>query len=271
MPDSSVELGVTAQQNQQVNDNSQIAPRGGVYAEPPRIGHIRHYNNGQTIIAEGDESTIVGQMATGVLRITQTLDDGRQQVVGLTLPGDYFGHFFHSGEAFTYEAATDVEAYVFPQKTFEALLVTDPALKHRVMMNILRDLELSRQWMMVLGCQNTFERVVSFMLHIHKRMRVAGLVTNEDIIEFPIGRRDIAAYLGTTVETISRHIQALARQRIIRILDNSHFRICNLGRLQSLSKQHWDGIASCGSGNGEDPYPPLRAVAVGSWSQPRLV
>lgn len=267
MPDCSAELSATAHHNPQVRNKSAIAAGGVVPVALTRIGHVRRYESGQTIIAEGDEPTIVGHMASGVLRITQTLDDGRQQVVGLALPGDYFGHFFHSGTAFTYEAATAVEACVFPQMAFEALLLADHELKHRVMIGVLRDLELSREWMMVLGCQNTLERVVSFMLHIHKRMRIAGITTNEDIIEFPISRRDIAAYLGTTVETISRHVQALARLGIIKILDNSHFRICNLGRLQSLSKQHWDGMELCGSGSGIRVEMPFgRAI----WQQSRL-
>lgn len=267
MPDSSVELGAIVHQLPQFHSHSTVAPRENPRQESNRIGHIRRYESGLTIIPEGGESTIAGRVTSGIVRITQTLDDGRQQVVGLALPGDYFGHFFHSGAAFTYEAATAVEACVFPQMAFEALLVTDHELKHRVMISVLRDLELSREWMMVLGCQNTLERVVSFMLHIHKRMRVAGLMTNEDTIEFPISRRDIAAYLGTTVETISRHVQALARQRIIKILDNSHFRICNLGRLQSLSKQHWDGMELCGSGSGTRVDTPFgRAI----WQQSRL-
>lgn len=266
MPDSSVELGAIVHQPLQFHSRSTIAPRE---REANRIGHIRQYESGLTIIPEGGEATIVGRMTSGVLRITQTLDDGRQQVVGLALPGDYFGHFFHSSSAFTYEAATDVAACIFPQKAFEALLTTDHELKHGVMMSILRDLELSREWMMVLGCQNTFERVVSFMLHIQKRLRVAGLAMNDDVIEFPIGRRDIAGYLGTTVETISRHVQALARQRIIRILDNSHFQICNLGRLQSLSKQHWHGMAKPVPMSGFDSDLLLEPRAK-IWSQSRL-
>jgi len=168
-----------------------------------------------------------------------------------------------------YEAATDVAACVFPQKPFEALLASHHGLEHTVMMGALRDLELSREWIMVLGCQNTFERVVSFMLHIHKRMRMAGVPTHDRFIEFPIGRRDIAGYLGTTVETISRHVQALARQRIIRILDNSHFEICNLGRLQSLSKQHWNAMAKSITTSELDSGVP-QALKGKSWSQSGL-
>lgn len=204
------------------------------------IGRTKNYEAGSTLIAEGDEPTIVGHVVSGVVRITQTLDDGRQQIVGLAIKGEFFGHFFRSGSTFLYEAATDVTACVYAQSAFEAMMARDHDVEHMVMMGLLRDLEVSREWMMVLGCQNTLERVVSFMLHIRRRMRMVGLAGDDHVIEFPIGRRDIAGYLGTTVETISRHIQTLARQRIIGIMDKSHFEILNLGRLQTLSKQHWE-------------------------------
>ncbi|GEO87632.1 Crp/Fnr family transcriptional regulator [Ciceribacter naphthalenivorans] len=256
MPNSMGDTKSTARQPLQFHDHAMAVRPEKTLQELNRIGHLRRFESDISIITETDEPSIVGQVISGVVRITQALDDGRQQIVGLALPGEYFGQFFRKGSAFVYEAATDVRACVFPQNAFEALLVRNHELEHMVMMGVLRDLELSREWMMVLGCQNTFERVVSFMLHIHQRMRAAGLPTNNRFIEFPIGRRDIAGYLGTTVETISRHVQALARQRIIRILDNSHFEICNLGRLQSLSKQHWDGATKALSAGGIDPEPP---------------
>ncbi|WP_154719159.1 Crp/Fnr family transcriptional regulator [Ciceribacter sp. T2.26MG-112.2] len=269
MPKIMVDSDAIADQPLQLHSHPRGVRPDDAQEQLKRIGHIRQYDSGITIVAEGDEPSIIGRVASGVVRITQTLDDGRQQIVGLAMPGEYFGHFFRSGSAFMYEAATDVAACVFPQKPFEALLASHHGLEHTVMMGALRDLELSREWIMVLGCQNTFERVVSFMLHIHKRMRMAGLPTHDRFIEFPIGRRDIAGYLGTTVETISRHVQALARQRIIRILDNSHFEICNLGRLQSLSKQHWNAMAKSIPTSELDSGVP-QALKGKSWSQSGL-
>ncbi|MBU4527084.1 MAG: helix-turn-helix domain-containing protein [Hoeflea sp.] len=35
----------------------------------------------------------------------------------------------------------------------------------------------------------------------------------------PLSRADIADYLGTTPETLSRNIQTLARSKVIRIID----------------------------------------------------
>lgn len=207
-----------------------------------RIGHIKRYDSGTTIITEGDEPGTAGYVSSGVVRVTQTFNDGRQQVVSLAMRGDFFGHFFRRGSPFLYEAATDVAACIFPQRAFEAAMARDHELEHVVMIGMLQELESSRAWISVLGRQNTLERVVSFMLFIRQRMSAAGLTRDTPIIEFPVARRDIAAFLGTTVETISRHIQALARRKIIRIIDSSHFEVLNMARLLSLSEQFGGGV-----------------------------
>lgn len=212
-----------------------------VRQELNRMGHVRRYANGVTLVEEGAEPSVVGFVTSGVVRITQSLQDGRQQVVGLAIAGDFFGHLFRRGDLFRYEAATDVSACVFRQKAFEAIMTRDHDLEHLVMTSLLGDLDMCREWMIVLGRQNTLERLVSFMLHISRRMHASGLVLDPRIIEVPITRRDIAAYLGTTVETISRHVQTLARKRLIRIIDSSHFEVLNRGQLISLSGH--DGIS----------------------------
>lgn len=240
MPDSSLEIA-TDPHRPAIHSRFGAACSDGVQWELNRIGHIRRYDSGTTIIAEGDEPSTVGYVRSGVVRVTQTFNDGRQQVVSLAMRGDFFGHFFRCGSPFLYEAATDVAACIFPQRAFEAAMSKDHGLEHLVMVGMLQELDASREWISVLGRQNTLERVVSFMLFIRKRMSMAGIAQDPRIIEFPVARRDIAAFLGTTIETISRHIQALARKKIIRIIDGSHFEILNLARLKALSEQFGEG------------------------------
>lgn len=51
------------------------------------------------------------------------------------------------------------------------------------------------------------------------------------IIDLPIGRRDIATYIGTTPETLSRNIQSLSRKKVIRILNAKQFELLDPVRL----------------------------------------
>ena len=62
--------------------------------ELERLEEIKYYRNfeaGQTIIWSGDRMDFVGSVVSGIATLTQTMEDGRTQMVGLLLPSDFVG------------------------------------------------------------------------------------------------------------------------------------------------------------------------------------
>ena len=55
------------------------------------------------------------------------------------------------------------------------------------------------------------------------------------IAAFAITRTDLASYLGTTFETISRQIHYLEDHGVIHIMDSNHFEIVDRGMLQTIA------------------------------------
>ena len=101
------------------------------------------------------------------------------------------------------------------------------------------DLARAHERSLLLTTQSTLERVATYLLvaldrreqllehmsvELHKRVSVSVLT-----------RRDMASYLGTTIETISRHVHHLSGQGVIRIIDASHYEVLNHDRLMSIS------------------------------------
>jgi CRP/FNR family transcriptional regulator len=203
-----------------------------------RQSHVRTFAAGETVIGEAEDTIFVGFVISGVLRIQKTLFDGRQQIVGLLLPSDMFGRVFSGRSDVAIEAACEAKLCYFSRPAFEMLMLKYPQLEHRILLSQLAQLDNARNWMVLLGCQTVMERVTTFLLILRDARRdelAADETTRPDVITIPVGRRDLAAYLGTTVESISRTVQELSRKGVLRIIDSRNFEILDGRRLSHLS------------------------------------
>jgi len=200
-------------------------------AELMQRSFIRRFDAGQAILYEGDPADIVGVVVSGVLKVTRNLPDDRQQIVSLLFSGSFFGRAYETIAHFSVETASPAEVRCIKRSDFEAVLERHPDFQQHMLSIALDELEAARDWMVLLGCQETLERVARFFALLQQR----GEGDSRNTVTFPIGRRDIAGFLGTTVETLSRQVQHLARQGVIEILDGKSFRILDGDRLHSLS------------------------------------
>jgi CRP/FNR family nitrogen fixation transcriptional regulator len=67
--------------------------------------------------------------------------------------------------------------------------------------------------MLLLGRKTSRERVAAFLLEMNGRVTAGG------IMALPMDRRDIADYLGLTLETVSRALSEFQRKDYLRFLD----------------------------------------------------
>ena len=208
-------------------------------AELNRIGHVRSFATGSTIITAGEKMPFVGNVRSGVVKLTKVMSDGRQQIVGLLFASDFVGRAFEDHWPYSAEAATDVEICAFERTAFERVLSDHPELEHHLLIATLDELDAARDWMMLLGCKTAEEKVASFLMFIARRALNEGRCSDPHgsgpRFELPISRSDMAAYLGTTVETVSRQITRLKTANIIRLTDTHHFIVPDMDRLAAVA------------------------------------
>lgn len=187
-----------------------------------QIARHKHVSAGQTILTDHERPEYFANIIAGVVKLTKTLADGRQQIVGLQFPSDFIGRPFGSRSPYYAEAATDVTLCTFGKERFERLLMQHPGIEHRLFEHTLDELDAAQEWMLLLGRKSASEKVASFLLMIARRSRQVTCEANKDGLHFakfdlPLTRADIGDYLGLTIETVSRQMTRLKSQGIIKL------------------------------------------------------
>jgi CRP/FNR family transcriptional regulator, anaerobic regulatory protein len=179
-----------------------------------------------TFIEEGEPADRVYTLNEGSARIYKLLSDGRRQIVGFALPGDFVGLMPRDTFAFSADALDHLRLCRFERDEFDRLARHRPRLMERLHQYATDELLMAQQHMSVLGRRTAEERIATFLVDLRRRWaRVSGRSVT---IPLPMSRLDIADYLGLTIETVSRTLTRMARERVllmvpdgVRVLDDA--------------------------------------------------
>jgi CRP/FNR family transcriptional regulator len=187
------------------------------------------YSPGQAIFWEGDQAGHIFDVLEGVLRVYRILPDGRRAIMGFIHAGEMLGVSFQSRYLFTAEAIDDVKVRRFPRQRFFALVNDSPELRPQLFAMLCDEATAAQDQMLLLGRKSAEERVVSFLLAVHRK---AGV---DNTIELPMSRLDMADYLGLTIETVSRMMTGLTRKGLIASAGRHSITLRRLGALRQAA------------------------------------
>ncbi len=183
-----------------------------------RIGRRQRLAKGETLQFAGDDSLVFANVVDGVLKLSTSTADGREQIVGLLYPADFLGRLFAVRVDYDCTALTDADLCVFPRAGFEAALNDFQKLERDLLERTMAELDRTRQWMLLLGRKSAEEKVASFLLNIAERLRPEGCAGHHDgpqTYVLPLTRGQIADVLGLTIETVSRQMTRLKAAGVI--------------------------------------------------------
>jgi CRP/FNR family transcriptional regulator len=205
------------------------------------IKYYRSFEAGQTVIWSGDQMNFVGSVVSGIASLTQTMEDGRTQMVGLLLPSDFVGRPGRESAPYDVQATTDLVMCCFRKKPFEELMNTTPHIAHRLLQMTLDELDAAREWMLVLGRKTAREKIASLLSIIARRDASINQKGGPIVFDLPLTREAMADYLGLTLETVSRQISALKKDEVILLEGKRHVTIPDMGRLMEEAGDDSDG------------------------------
>ena len=131
------------------------------------------------------------------------------------LPGDIFGFENGGVHRFTAEAVVDTTLRFEGQR----LVKTDPAVVRALLTLTTDNLQHVENHVLLLGRKTAEERVAAFLLEMNSRL------TATEGMALPMERRDIADYLGLTLETVSRVLSNFNRRGYLKFLGSTQRQI----------------------------------------------
>jgi CRP/FNR family nitrogen fixation transcriptional regulator len=183
---------------------------------------------GTRIYGENEPTDRVYQVKAGAVRSFKLLSDGRRQIGAFHLAGDIFGATAEENHRFTTEAIVDTTLWSVRRQSVD-LADIDGALTRELLSMTVRNLQHAEDQLLLLGRKDSLEKVAAFLLEMDRRLAHTGAMT------LPMGRRDIADYLGLTLETVSRALARLKRKGAIGVAESTQREIMLLSKQRLLA------------------------------------
>ena len=208
---------------------------GMVSASNPTISLSEFtYTRGSEIYGEQAPIEYVYQVKSGAVRSYKLLSGGRRHISAFHVTGDFFGLENGDVHRFSTEAIVDTIVHLVRRKSLDAAAENDGTLTRDLLRMAAMNLRHAEDHMLLLGRKTSMERVAAFLIEMDKRLTTAG------ILALPMTRRDIADYLGLTIETVSRSLSYLRDLGMLRFVDRSqrHIVLVDRRQLAGLDRQN---------------------------------
>lgn len=201
-----------------------------------RVSHVtREAPPRRDVVREGEKPRDVHLVVQGLACRYKTLPDGRRQIVGFFVPGDFcdlnvyvLQEMDHSIAAITRVRVADID-----RDAMDALTAERPRVTQALWWHELVNASMQREWILNIGQRTAYERLAHLLVEMFLRLRAVGL-TQGQCCDFPVTQTDLADATGLTSVHVNRTLQELRRDGLIE-LAHKRLRIPDLQRLMDAS------------------------------------
>jgi len=163
---------------------------------------------GEILFREGEAGRAVYLLRRGAIRLSKTAEDGTEVVIKIIKPGETFAEvvlFEQERYPASATALTYSEVFVFPRAELHRLLDRE-VFRNDFIRALLKKLRYLADQLFQRSGQNAERRLLSFLVEQGGECPTFRL---------PMSKKEIAAAIGITPETLSRCLRRLRRRKIV--------------------------------------------------------
>ncbi|ADV00602.1 MULTISPECIES: Crp/Fnr family transcriptional regulator [Betaproteobacteria] len=177
----------------------------GQLAQVNRHCQAQNFAAGEPVYLEGDAATHIYVVAIGAVKTTRLAADGRQSLIDLLTPGDFFGALPALGQQFYADSATALTPACLlglDAPEYDAILQEIPQVAVATLKGVAHRLTQSQHAIHMLAGAPLEQRLAALLLVLADKV---GKPWNEAmLLDVPLAREDLAAMAGAATESVSR-------------------------------------------------------------------
>jgi CRP/FNR family transcriptional regulator len=195
------------------------------------IGTLQSFQAGDLLFADGDECQGSYLVLEGQVKVFKYAETGREQIMGMLGPGEYLaGVPAFDGRRYSANAVAldSLQVLFLPRDPFLELLRQDPMLSFNLLTIFSHHLRRFAQLIETLSLKEVSGRIATYLLLLSHQ---SG---NSEVVELAITKAQLAAFIGTVPETLSRVLQKMGRDGLLK-LDGNTITILDFQALTALA------------------------------------
>lgn len=177
------------------------------------------YKKGQIVLHEGRNPNGIYCIKSGIIKISKTGIDGKEQIVRIVMPGGLLGIRAFVAERNYQASATALEDSVIcfiDKKTFYDIISKYPHILQCIMKNLSSLLEEAENKLTSIAQKPVRERIAETLLTLNKIFKDGDCQCEKSTIN--LSREDLANLVGTATETIIRILSEFKDENLIIII-----------------------------------------------------
>ena len=186
------------------------------------------------LFRENNSFKTISVIRSGSVKTYTSINNAKEHVIGLHLPGQLLGLNAISTGHYT-ESAVALESCSIceiPYKQLEYLSETNPAIHLTLLQLLSQEIQVNHQHLALVSKESAQARLARFLLTISYNFKRRGFSATE--FNLSMNRGDIANLLGLAVETISRLFSHFQETGLI-CAERKHIKLLDLDGLIKLS------------------------------------
>jgi CRP-like cAMP-binding protein len=198
-----------------------------------KVTHSRIAQKGEYIFREGEHSNTLFVVKEGLIKLTKTSSDGKEQIVRLLFPGDFFGLFSLLRDEKHYinaETVQQTEICSIEKMDFLKVMEGNSDMAFRFLIAMNDRLYEADETMGNLSLMEVEQRLAKALLLFHEKMKIKN-----EPFRLPITKKDLASLIGTTPESVSRKLLTFMSQDIIRMEGQRMIQILEMDQLKEIA------------------------------------